>query len=81
MVDEAERLRTALAAFSLSPARNHGMAEDLALLLDEVAAAVDEGRAPRHLHAWDRLAATAADERLRTRRLCATIKSPPDMGQ
>lgn len=66
LVDEAERLRTALAAWSLSPGRDPGAAEDVALLLDELAAAIGEGRAPRPLHAWDRLDTASDGMRLRT---------------
>lgn len=61
LLDEAERIRTSLAALSLSPARQHGeLSRHLSAVLGEIASAVDDGRAPARLRReWEALDATA----------------------
>jgi uncharacterized membrane protein YccC len=63
LYDEAERIRAALAALSLSPARADEMlAVHAVVLLRELADAVDDGRAPERLDAhWAALERRAAD--------------------
>jgi uncharacterized membrane protein YccC len=60
--DEAERIRASLAAFSMAPAVQHATANQLSAVLREIAAAVNEGRAPGQLEAeWNGLASAAVD--------------------
>lgn len=50
LLDQAERIRASLAALSLSPARGHDrIAGHLSQVLEAIAAAVEEGRAPAPL--------------------------------
>jgi uncharacterized membrane protein YccC len=65
LLDEAERLRTGLASLSISPARGHPrVVAPLAALLTEIAAAVQEGRAPSAAPLeWDTLNSAAAELR------------------
>ena len=63
LLDEGDRLRTSLAALSLTPSREAApLAEVVAQLLDAIADAVEDGREPADdADAWARLEHVAAD--------------------
>ena len=75
LLDEAERIRASLAALSLTPARSHpSLPRALSSVLGDIAAALDEGRAPTvPPRDWKALDDAAADLRTSTARVDALL--------